>query len=242
VTKGKRGGSDQFDAQMDGSLSVAFEAYAKAVDAARVASDRMLAEGRAEDVNALFGLIIASWKLTEMHDDVLSLTRQKAQHDETRAAQKLLDELAPEFVDGRTIVASTSAIPRRDFELVLKATYDETKELQRRANKQLVAEAVLHARMQFLSELDREGWYPQWMYEHVEKYVAGCTRKPSATTALDKLKTQAKEPGYNTDNFPSRQAIQKWIEKILQRNGHSRTRTRPVRSLPAHRRAGTGRA
>ena len=217
MTKGKRGDRDQLDANMDEYLSGAFKIYAKAVDAARAASDRLLADGRAQDASAVFDLIIASWKLTDMHSDVLKVTRRKAQSDKTRAAQTLLDELNPEFKEGRVIIASACAIPRRGFEYVLKATYDETQELQKRANKQVMAEALLSGRMQRKARLPRKGLHPQWMRKDVEEYVAKCKKKPSATTALDKIKTHAKAIGYE-GILPTRQAIQGWIDKILQAN------------------------
>jgi len=218
VTNSKRGSSEQFDADMDESLSGALKAYVDAADEARAATDRLLTDGRVEDANAVFNLIIASWKLTQMHDDVLAVTRRNARADVTRAVQTLLDELHPEFVDGRVIIASASAIPRRGFEYVLKATYDETQELQRRANKQLMAEAVLKGRMERISKLPREGLYPKWMHDDVEEYVASCTKKPSAATALDKIKTHASSIG-DDRTLPTRQAVQKWIKRILQRSG-----------------------
>lgn len=217
MTKSKRGSNELFDANMDGSLAGARKAYAASAAATMLVTDRLLADGRAEDANAVFNLIITSCKLSEMHDEVLAATRRNARADVTRAVQTLLDELHPEFVDGRVIIASASAIPKRGFEYVLKATYDETQELQRRANKQIVAEAVLKGRMKRLSRLPRGGFHPQWMRDDVEEYVAKCKKKPSATTALDKIKTHAKAIGY--DNIlPTRQAVQGWIDKILQAN------------------------
>lgn len=175
MTRGKRSHSDQFDAQMDESLYVAFEAYAKAVDAARAASDRMLAEGRAEDVNALFGLIIASWKLTEMHSDVLKLTRGKMGTDLRRTEQRVHDGL--------------QALQRPGFVYTTEHVY---KELRAKDNAARIAKVQQKVDNKENAQRPRGPRFPFWMVE-LAATLDAATPRPTAKQIADAIETEAPE-------------------------------------------------
>ncbi len=194
MTNSKRGSGDKFDAQMDESLYLAFKAYAQAVDAARALSDRLLTEGRAEDANAVFGLIIASWKLTDMHGDVLKLTRTKMGSDLQRTEQRVHDGL--------------QALKRPGFVLTTEHVY---KELRAKDNKARVKKARFSVTQQTKAKKPRKSPFDGWIHE-IAAAEASKGAKASAARALKKIEDKALELQHDGE-LPEERTVLNWIKR-----------------------------
>ena len=191
----------RFDEEMDKSLQVGLKRYAAMLDKAYAAADRLFADQRNEDANAVLDLIVTGWELFKMQDDVLSLTRNKYRADLTWSEQRVHDRL--------------QSLKRPGFVLVDEKANEARR---RRDNEARLKKARADAQRQNNARNERTGMYPSWMRDLVKSYVMTCQKKPSAAVALDKIKTHARSIGYNGAD-PTRQAVQKWIDKFLQPSG-----------------------
>jgi hypothetical protein len=189
----------RWDAEIDASLKVGEDKLVAAVNEVHKVADKLLAEGRHEVAIAIVNLIIASIEHKRTQDDVLFMTRAKARSDVARAEMRAHDGL--------------QALKEEDFVYIPRRTHEAR---QKKENETRLKKARRKARLIEIASKERVGLYPSWMREKVGAYVASCARlKPSAQIALDRIMTESKERGYEGP-WPSRQAVQKWIDKNLQ--------------------------
>jgi hypothetical protein len=191
----------QWDEEMDNYINSSLRTYKTTLDAAFVAADRLFAAQRNDDANAIVALIMAGWELFKLQGDVLSITRRKTKSDLTRAEQRVHDGL--------------QSLKQQDFVYIPERTYEAR---QKRDNAARLKKARDDARRRENARKERTGLYPPSMRQVVEEYVGACKKKPSTGVALDKIKSHAKSIGH-TGPIPTRQAVQKWIDKLLQPSG-----------------------
>ena len=194
MTKGKRGNRDQLDANMDEYLSGVRETYVKAMDTACEASDRLLADGRAQDASAVFDLIIASLKLTNMHSEILKITRAKARSDLTRTEQRVHDGL--------------QALKRPGFVTTTEQVY---KELRKKDNEARLAKARFSVTQQTKARKPRKSPFDGWIHE-IAAAEARKGAKASAARALRKIEDKALELRHDGE-LPTERAVLNWIKR-----------------------------
>ena len=181
---------------LEDSIGVARTAYFKALNAASVASDGLLSDGRVADASVVLDLILTSLDLYKAQDVVLSLTKDKMGSDIRRTEQRVHDGL--------------QALRQPGFVYTPEHVYKEMRKKDNEARRRKARQRVTNMGS---AKIDRGSRSPNWMVKLAAELDAAHPR-PTAEEIVDAIETEAQDhPDGPFEEIPDASTIRYWRKK-----------------------------